>query len=81
MFIFIRVFFSLLIFRFQVNFTIEPSVCLREAGLMSRLLAATVIGYDEIVVNMFMFSMRSKGLLKNTQVRRRKGTAVGDEEK
>ena len=52
----------------QVNFTIEPSTCLREAGFMSRLLAATVVGYDEILVNMFMFSMRSKGLLKNTQV-------------
>lgn len=57
----------------QVNLTIEPSVCLREAGFVSRLLAATVIGYDEIVVNMFMFSMRSKGLLKNTHVRRDRG--------
>ncbi|CBN75034.1 hypothetical protein Esi_0064_0097 [Ectocarpus siliculosus] len=46
-----------------VNFTMEPSVCLREAGFVSRLLAATVIGYDEIMVNMFMYSMRSKGLL------------------
>ncbi|CAN0126186.1 unnamed protein product, partial [Ectocarpus fasciculatus] len=46
-----------------VNFTMEPSVCLREAGFMSRLLAATVIGYDEIMVNMFMYSMKSKGLL------------------
>lgn len=53
----------------QVNFTIEPSTCLRDAGFVSRLLAATVVGYDEILVNMFMFSMRSKGLLKNTQVR------------
>eukprot|EP00752_Nemacystus_decipiens_P010525 g9373.t1 len=50
-----------------VNFTIEPSTCLRDAGFVSRLLAATVVGYDEIMVNMFMFSMRSKGLLKNTQ--------------
>lgn len=46
----------------------EPSVCLREAGFVSRLLAANVIGYDEIMVNMFMFSMKSKGLLKNMQV-------------
>ena len=55
-------------FPLQVNFTIEPSTCLRDAGFVSRLLAATVVGYDEILVNMFMFSMRSKGLLKNTQV-------------
>lgn len=78
----LHVFYVLFIFRLQVNFTIEPSVCLREASFMSRLLAATVIGYDEIVVNMFMFSMRSKGLLKNTQVRKKgregKGTAVVD---
>lgn len=52
----------------QVNFTIEPSTCLRDAGFVSRLLVSTVVGYDEIMVNMFMFSMRSKGLLKNTQV-------------
>ncbi|CAM9805880.1 unnamed protein product, partial [Laminaria digitata] len=46
-----------------VNFTVEPSVCLKGAGLVSRVLAATVIGYDVIMVNMFMFTMKSKGLL------------------
>lgn len=47
----------------------EPKECLRKSSFMSRLLAATVIGYDVIMVNMFMFSVRSRGLLKNTEVR------------
>lgn len=55
----------------------EPSECLREAGLMSRILAATVVGYDVIMVNMFMFTMKSKGLLKNTKVGRGAGAADG----
>ena len=46
----------------------DPSECLREASFLSRTIVGAVLGYDIVMANMFMFSMRSKGLLRNLKV-------------
>ncbi|CAM9189322.1 unnamed protein product [Choristocarpus tenellus] len=48
-----------------VNFTVDPKDCMPRSGGVVDFLLGWVVGYDVAMANMFMFSLRSKGMLKN----------------